>query len=527
MKSAKWDITSTCNLRCRHCSVADMYFRGINIPQLSINDRLRVIDRLADGGVTNLSLLGGEPMTLGDELFILLARAQQRQINISIVTNATLLNADICCRLIDSGLDRLVVSIEGPSAEIHDQIRGKGNFERTIRNLETFISLRQNEQSPRLSINTVLSRPNRKAFTQMIPFCRDLGANEWSALTLNLIGNANQNLRDLVVSEEEHTEVALEIGQLLKSPGFELRELEIHLMLIYPLVWEYLCKKYNVNLPQPQICCSAGISLVYISPTGDVHLCDRVNSSGYTGKELQEETIHPISLLTHKFDEIWNSKQFVEMFSFVKRAETYAGYEPCNRCKYFFDRTCNPCPLESYRSKHIRFEECLKAEAYLGKISRYDDEPRTSWEKVHQFNPVPLPYFDIEAYKQICNLYPSSMIGTRHTVQTDGTALLMQPQNLNFIKVNHMGEVIWNLIDGCRTTNEVVTSSVELYTDIYNSLGKDPDLEEIRTQATQEIKSFILWLKEQRFIEFHILPIEHPSVTDLAAKSIYPTASVN
>ena len=66
MKSAKWDVTSKCNLRCKHCSVADMYFgEGNSTPQISLGDKLRLIDRLADGGVTRLSLLGGEPLTLG------------------------------------------------------------------------------------------------------------------------------------------------------------------------------------------------------------------------------------------------------------------------------------------------------------------------------------------------------------------------------------------------------------------------------------------------------------------------------
>jgi MoaA/NifB/PqqE/SkfB family radical SAM enzyme len=299
MINAKWDITSTCNLRCSHCSVAEMYFNGTPPPQLSMQDRLHIIDNLAEGGVSYLSLLGGEPLTLGDQLFALLRRAQERQIKIGLVTNGQLLDANTSCRLMDYGLANLIVSIESPDAEIHNKIRGKRTFERLMGNLETFLSLRGSKTTPKLTVNTVLCQPNRNSFTQMIKFCRDLGADSWNALTLNYIGNATGNLETLALSKEEHTEVALEIGRLLQSPGFDIGHLKINFTIVCPLVWEYISKKYDIHLPQPEICCSASSSLVYISPTGDMHLCDRVNSSGYTGSKLESETMRPMSLLAN------------------------------------------------------------------------------------------------------------------------------------------------------------------------------------------------------------------------------------
>jgi hypothetical protein len=101
--------------------------------------------------------------------------------------------------------------------------------------------------------------------------------------------------------------------------------------------------------------------------------------------------MQPASLLTQTFDDIWTSRQFMEMFDFVKRAETYAKFEPCNHCKYLADGTCNPCPLQSFRDEPIRYEECLKAEAYLGDISRRTDAALTPWEEAHQYEVVQAP----------------------------------------------------------------------------------------------------------------------------------------
>lgn len=120
MKSVKWDVSTKCNLRCKHCSVADMYFEGEPAQQVSHAQRLELVDRMAEGGVTNLSLLGGEPLMLGEDLFPLLDRARRRGIKVSLVTNGLLLTPETSARLIEHGLSNLVVSIESPDAAIHN-----------------------------------------------------------------------------------------------------------------------------------------------------------------------------------------------------------------------------------------------------------------------------------------------------------------------------------------------------------------------------------------------------------------------
>jgi radical SAM protein with 4Fe4S-binding SPASM domain len=479
-----------------------MYFTDTPPRQLSLNERLHIIDRLAEGGVTYISLLGGEPLTLGDELFALLRRAQEHKIKVGIVTNGQLLDSYTSERLIEYGLANLTVSIESPSSVIHNNIRGRRTFERLIANLETFIRLREHEKSPKLTVNTVLSRPNRDTFSQMIKFCCDLGVDSWSALTLNHIGNAIEHLDSLVISKEEHTEVALEVGKLLQSPGFDIGDLEINFAIVCPLVWEYLSKKYNISLPQPELCCSASISLIYISPTGDVHLCDRVHNSAYTGSKLESETMRPMSLLKNNFEDIWNSKQFFEMFDFVKRAETYAGFDPCNHCKYLFDRTCNPCPLQSYKSSHIRFDECLKAESYLGDISHYDDGPRTPWEKLHKFERLPLTAFEPDAYERIINMYPTPIIGTRHVVQSDGDVLMMHPLSLELIRINYIGWEIYNKINGLLTTKEVVTSVVNFYREVSKAVDLRIDNDGLDEFSKEVVMPFIMVLHNKGFINF-------------------------
>lgn len=506
MISAKWDVTSTCNLRCAHCSVAGMYFNAGAPAALSLAERLHVLDNLADGGVTYLSLLGGEPLTLGDDLFCLLRRARDRGVGVSVVTNGQLLDAERAARLIDCGLSNLAVSIDGPQASIHDQIRGKRTFYRLLANVERFQKLRGKAEFPRLTVNTVLCRPNRQSFAQMIPFCREIGADHWNALTLNYLGSAKQHIDDLAVSVEEHAQVALEIGRTLQSASPEARPLAINMTLVYPLVWEVLCRKHGVPLPQPQICCSAASSLVYVSATGELHLCDRVNSSGYTGSPLDTEVMRPVSLLKHQFADVWRSPQFCEMFDFVKRARTYANFEPCNRCKYLFDRTCNPCPLQSYQQGPIRFEDCLQAEAELGDISRYDDGPRTVWERLHQFTPLRPLAKTADDYERISSGFPVPTEGVRWAEQDGGEMLLMHPSTLEFLKVNEMGWHVWTSMTGEVSIDQVVSLACDVFADVGRRLGMGLGAEHQEAFARDFVRPFILSLHEKGFISIRTRP---------------------
>jgi Fe-coproporphyrin III synthase len=64
-KAIKWDLTNKCNLRCIHCSAAGSHFTP-NVRKLSLAEKLRVADNLASADVTELTLIGGEPMTSKD-----------------------------------------------------------------------------------------------------------------------------------------------------------------------------------------------------------------------------------------------------------------------------------------------------------------------------------------------------------------------------------------------------------------------------------------------------------------------------
>ena len=63
MQRVHWSITGHCNYRCRHCYMSAPH---AVLPHPTTEQCLAIVDQIADCGVPNLSLTGGEPLIRRD-----------------------------------------------------------------------------------------------------------------------------------------------------------------------------------------------------------------------------------------------------------------------------------------------------------------------------------------------------------------------------------------------------------------------------------------------------------------------------
>lgn len=124
-----WNITRTCNLRCRHCytdSDAKRYPR-----ELSTDEALRVIDDLAEIRVPRILLSGGEPL-LREDIMQLISYANFRGLRVVLSTNGTLIDEATARYLKSAGVKYVGISLDGIGAA-NDEFRGvRGAFERAV-----------------------------------------------------------------------------------------------------------------------------------------------------------------------------------------------------------------------------------------------------------------------------------------------------------------------------------------------------------------------------------------------------------
>jgi MoaA/NifB/PqqE/SkfB family radical SAM enzyme len=118
------EIIGACNLTCTHCFAGTL---PRNHDPLRVEEMDRLFADLAALGSFRLGLTGGEPL-LRKDLFEILDAAVGRGLHPCLTTNALLLTEETARQLGRRDLVWLNVSLEGPTAESNDRVRGSGTF---------------------------------------------------------------------------------------------------------------------------------------------------------------------------------------------------------------------------------------------------------------------------------------------------------------------------------------------------------------------------------------------------------------
>lgn len=151
--------TSICNLRCTMCFQSDENFSKNKEMQgnMSLEMFKKIIDEGKNYGLSSIVLASrGEPM-LNKNIFEMIRYAKENGvIDIKMNTNATLMNEKKCRKLLESGLDNLVFSVDSPNKEEFERIRRGANFDKIINNIKTFNRIRS-EEFPNSKLRTRIS----------------------------------------------------------------------------------------------------------------------------------------------------------------------------------------------------------------------------------------------------------------------------------------------------------------------------------------------------------------------------------
>jgi radical SAM protein len=191
---AIWETTQACDLACVHCRACAQPLR--NELELSTSEAKRLIDEIAAMQVPVFVLTGGDPLKRPDT-FELVKYASDHNVRISLTPSATpLLTRESIARLKECGLARLAVSLDGPTAEIHDAFRRvPGSYEWTISAVRW-----AREIGLAVQINTTITRHNLAMLDDVIALLEKLDITLWSVFFLVPTGRGSDI--DLISAEE-------------------------------------------------------------------------------------------------------------------------------------------------------------------------------------------------------------------------------------------------------------------------------------------------------------------------------------
>src|SRR5437867_5749440 len=160
-------MTYRCNLRCTMCwqwgeqGLFHELTKDHESQQLDLATLRAVIDDVAGEG-TGVFLWGGEPF-LHRDLMSFVGYVKSKNLYCSINTNGTYLPRE-ARRLVDLGVDAIMVSVDGPR-EVHDRIRGmNGSFQRIADGVAALRAARNGHAGkPEIIVNTTISRKSARA----------------------------------------------------------------------------------------------------------------------------------------------------------------------------------------------------------------------------------------------------------------------------------------------------------------------------------------------------------------------------
>src|SRR4051812_11768630 len=106
---AVWELTLKCNLACGHCGSRAGDPR---VDELSTDEALDLVRQLAEAGITEVTIEGGEAFLRPDWLTI--ARAiSDRGMICSMVTGGYGISRETARRMKDAGINGVTVSVDG------------------------------------------------------------------------------------------------------------------------------------------------------------------------------------------------------------------------------------------------------------------------------------------------------------------------------------------------------------------------------------------------------------------------------
>ncbi|HXY49289.1 MAG TPA: TIGR04053 family radical SAM/SPASM domain-containing protein [Terriglobales bacterium] len=212
-----WETTQACDLACVHCRACAQPVRSAL--ELNTEEARQLIGEVKVLGAPVFVLTGGDPLKRPD-IFELVAYASSHDVRTSLTPSATpLLTQEAIYKLKQCGLARLAVSLDGPTAGVHDTFRRvPGSYPWTLSAVRW-----AREISLPVQINTTITRHNLEYLDSMIALVEQLDIVLWSVFFLVPTGRGSAT--DLI-SAEEFEQVFQKLYETSGRVSFDIKSTE-------------------------------------------------------------------------------------------------------------------------------------------------------------------------------------------------------------------------------------------------------------------------------------------------------------
>jgi heme b synthase len=326
LRMVAWEVTRSCNLACVHCRASSLC--GPYPEELTTDEGKKLLDDIAALSNPVIILTGGEPL-LRPDIYELAAYGDRKGLRMVLATNATLVTEEIARKMLNAGIKRVSVSIDGLNAASHDGFRGVlGAFDGAMTGIEAM-----KKAGMEFQINTTITQANLAQIEGILDLAVRLGAAAHHIFLLVPTGRG-KDLADQEISPQDYEKTL---------DWFHEKSLTCPIQLKATCAPHYYRifhqRKNEANAPSPAQSdrhpfqtmtrgCMGGSSFCFISHTGQIQPC------GYLELDCGQ-------LKETNFADIWKDS---DIFRNLRDLKQLKG--KCGHCEFM--RVCGGCRARAY-----------------------------------------------------------------------------------------------------------------------------------------------------------------------------------
>lgn len=184
--AASIEPTTACNLGCPECpSGLKKFTRPTG--KLSLEKHEEILDKLGNQLFYINYYFQGEPF-IHPQFLNLIQEAHRRKIYTSTSTNAHFIDRNKAEEIIQSGLDRLIISIDGLTQKTYEQYRVNGQLSKVIEGTKHLIEAKKRLKSktPHTIFQFLVVRPNEHEIDEVFKLAKEMDVDEVRLKTAQL-----------------------------------------------------------------------------------------------------------------------------------------------------------------------------------------------------------------------------------------------------------------------------------------------------------------------------------------------------
>ena len=244
-------LLTQCNLACRHCYINPRQHGTQKLSAEQIQTWLKIL--IQRSPAANLIFLGGEPTLHPDLAASVQAARRMGYASITIDTNGYLFN-NILERVTPRDVDVFSFSLDGPTVEVNDAIRGMGCYEQCTDGIRCAKS-----KGFAVSLIYTVSSRNLAYLHEMAPLLGQLGVDHFFIQVIGLRGKSAEHpdpQMPLQVTREQWMDVVPSVARQVAAMGIRVT---------YPKVY--------LQPAEPFECAGRVADNYFVFPNGRVYRC--------------------------------------------------------------------------------------------------------------------------------------------------------------------------------------------------------------------------------------------------------------